>query len=88
MRDYIENRVKEVAIYMIDTKSTIRGVAKEFKVSKSTIHKDVVERLPIVDPVLYENIRKLLDVNYEERSIRGGLATIEKHKKLRIEKTS
>ena len=79
MKDYIEERVLALADYIISTNSTVRAAAKKFKVSKSTVHKDVTERLAQVNPALAKQARKVLDVNKSERHIRGGLATREKY---------
>lgn len=76
---YIEERAIELAHYIIDTKDTVRGAAKRFGVSKSTVHKDVTDRLIQINPALAGEARKILDVNKEERHIRGGLATREKY---------
>jgi len=81
LKDYIEERVMEVAAYIIDTGATVREAAKVFKVSKSTIHKDMSERLPKVDPITYEKVKKILEKNKAERHIRGGFATKMKYKK-------
>lgn len=75
----IEERVIQTAEYMIETKSTVRQTAKRFGVSKSTVHKDVTSRLLMINPELAANVRKVLDVNKQERHIRGGLATKEKY---------
>ena len=79
MRDYIEERAVETAIYMIETKATVRQTAKKFGVSKSTVHKDLTSRLVQVNPGLAAEARKILDVNKYERHIRGGMATREKY---------
>ena len=71
----IEERAIELAHYIIDSKDTVRGAAKQFGVSKSTVHKDVSERLVKINPVLASNVRVILDENKAERHIRGGLAT-------------
>ena len=70
MRDYIEERAVETAIYMIETKATVRQTAKKFGVSKSTVHKDLTSRLVQVNPGLAAEARKILDVNKSERHIR------------------
>lgn len=85
MKDYIEERVLEVANYMIQSKATVREVAKVFKVSKSTVHKDVSERLPKINPILWEEVKKVLEYNKAERHIRGGKATRLKYKKIKEE---
>lgn len=73
--DFIEDRVIKLAQYIIDTKDTVRGTAKKFGVSKSTVHKDVSERLKFINTILAVEVRKVLDENKAERHIRGGLAT-------------
>lgn len=75
MREFIEERVKEEANYMIQNKVTVRAVAKQFYVSKSTIYKDLTERLKIVAPELHTMVNKILQTNKAERHIRGGMAT-------------
>lgn len=84
MKEYIEDRVLEIARYIIDNNTTVRGAAKVFNVSKSTVHKDVHERLLTVNRELYRECRAVLDKNKAERHIRGGLATREKYLKQHI----
>ena len=79
IRDYIENRVFEIAKYILETNCTVRAAAKKFEVSKSTVHKDLVERLPQLSQSLADDVRKILDENKAERHIRGGLATKAKY---------
>ncbi len=79
MKDYIEERAVEIANYIIQERATVRQTAKKFGVSKSTVHKDVTDRLLQVNPELANEARKVLDVNKSERHIRGGLATKEKY---------
>ena len=79
MKDYIEERAMEIANYIIEHQATVRQTAKQFGVSKSTIHKDVTERLLQINPLLASQARKVLDMNKSERHIRGGLATKEKY---------
>ena len=74
-RQEIENRVILVAEYILKHKATVRATAPAFGVSKSTIHKDITNRLVNISPSLAEEVRKVLDANKEERAIRGGLAT-------------
>ncbi len=76
----IEQRACNLAVFIIDNKSTVRAAAKEFGISKSTVHKDLTDRLPRVNPGLYRQVRELLDINKAERHIRGGLATRMKYK--------
>ena len=79
MRSSIELRVKDLAVYILENRATVRAAAR-FGVSKSTVHKDMTERLPHMDPALYRQVRKLLDINKAERHIRGGLATRRKYR--------
>lgn len=79
MKDYIEERAVEIAYYIIEHEATVRQTAKQFGVSKSTIHKDVTDRLLAINPALAKEARKVLDRNKSERHIRGGLATREKY---------
>ncbi len=79
MKDYIEERAIGIANYIIDNNATVRQTAKAYGVSKSTVHKDVTERLMQVNPALASEARKVLDLNKSERHIRGGLATKEKY---------
>ena len=79
MKDYIEERAMEIATYIIDYNATVRQTAKKFGISKSTVHKDVTDRLAQINPTLAKQARKVLDVNKSERHIRGGLATREKY---------
>ena len=79
MKDYIEERAVEIATYIIENNATVRQTAKQFGISKSTVHKDVTERLLQVRPILAAKGRKVLDMNKSERHIRGGLATKEKY---------
>ena len=71
----IEERATQFAQYIIDSKDTVRGTAKKFGISKSTVHKDVSERLKKINPSLAREVRKILDENKAERHIRGGMAT-------------
>lgn len=80
MTDNMDDRARQLAVYMIDTGSTVRAAAKHFDISKSTVHKDLCQRLPLCDPPLYRQIRALLDRNRQERHIRGGMATRKKYK--------
>lgn len=79
MKDYIEERAVEIANYIIDHNATVRQTARQFGISKSTVHKDVTERLLQINPALAGEARKVLDMNKSERHIRGGLATREKY---------
>ena len=77
----IEERVIDLAQYIIDSKDTVRGAAKKFSISKSTVHKDITERLEEINPNLAKEVRKILDENKAERHIRGGMATKLKYMK-------
>lgn len=79
MKEYIEERAMEIADYIIKEGATVRQTAVKFGVSKSTVHKDVSERLTYINPALASEVRKVLDVNKAERHIRGGMATKEKY---------
>ena len=82
----IEERAIKIAQYIIDSKDTVRGAASKFGISKSTVHKDVSERLLKINPVLARQIRFVLDENKAERHIRGGMATKLKYEHDREEK--
>lgn len=79
MEGCIEERVVEIARYIVEHKATVRETAKAFGISKSTVHKDVTERLPRINKTLSEAAREVLDINKSERHIRGGMATREKY---------
>ena len=79
MKEYIEERAISIANYIIESNATVRQTAKTFGVSKSTVHKDVTDRLMQVNPALAKQARQVLDVNKSERHIRGGMATKEKY---------
>lgn len=79
----IEERAVELAHYIIDSKDTVRGAAKKFGISKSTVHKDVSERLKKINPNLANQVRVILDENKAERHIRGGMATKMKYTHLK-----
>ena len=76
----IEERACDLAAYIIDRQATVRAAAARFGVSKSTVHKDLTERLPGINRALYQQVRSLLDRNKAERHIRGGLATRRKYR--------
>ena len=80
MKGIVEEWAVELGAYIVENKSTVRDAAKKFGVSKSTVHKDLTERLPRVNLGLYRQVRVLLDLNKAERHIRGGLATRRKYK--------
>ena len=76
----IEERACDLAVYIIENKATVRAAAARFGISKSTVHKDLTERLPGVNMALYKQVRTLLDINKAQRHIRGGIATRKKYK--------
>ena len=80
MSDTIEERACALAVYMIETGATVRSAARHFGISKSTVHKDLQQRLPQYNRALYEQVRQVLDVNKQQRHIRGGMATRKKYK--------
>ncbi len=80
MTEDFEQRARELAVYIIEGRTTIRAAAKHFGISKSTVHKDLSDRLRAVDRPLYLQVREILDQNKAERHIRGGLATRRKYK--------
>ena len=80
MQDNIEHRACELAVYMIETGATVRKAAQRFGISKSTVHKDLSQRLPQCNKKLYHQVRQVLDLNKQERHIRGGMATQRKYK--------
>ena len=79
MKGYIEERAIDIANYIIEQNATVRQTAKKFGISKSTVHKDVTDRLEDINPSLAARARVVLDVNKSERHIRGGMATKEKY---------
>ena len=80
MHTDMEARACDLAEYLLANNATVRAAAKKFGVSKSTVHKDLTERLEKIDPALYQQVRQLLDRNKAERHIRGGMATRRKYK--------
>ena len=80
MKEATQERAVILGEYILDTGATVRAAAKVFKISKSTVHKDVTERLYHDDPQLYREVKKILEKNKQERHIRGGLATRKKYK--------
>ena len=84
MENNLESRVIKLAEYMINKKATVRSAAKFFGVSKSTVHKDVAERLQKINISLYEEVKKILETNKAQRHIRGGFATKNKYAKEKI----
>ena len=80
MKDNLNERACKLAVYMIETNATVRSAATYFGISKSTVHKDLTQRLEQYNPTLYAQVRDILDVNKQERHIRGGMATRRKYK--------
>ena len=81
MKGIVEERAVELGEYIIENNATVRKAAKKFGVRKSTVHKDVAERLKYVDPQLYKKVKNVLEINKAQRHIRGGMATRMKYKK-------
>ena len=79
MHDEKDDRARRLAVYMIESGGTVRSAALKFGISKSTVHKDLCDVLPRAAPVLYAQVRQLLDRNKSERHIRGGMATRKKY---------
>lgn len=79
MKEYIEERAVEIATYIIETNATVRQTARKFGISKSTVHKDCTDRMVQINPSLARQVREVLNINKQERHIRGGLATKEKY---------
>ena len=86
LKDYIEDRVYEIAGYILETNCTVRAAASKFDVSKSTVHKDLVDRLPHINAALSDEVRKVLNEHKAERHIRGGLATKAKYEEIKKHK--
>ena len=80
MHTDIEERACDLAVYIIEHRATVRAAAKQFGISKSTVHKDLSQRLPTFDQPLYLQVKEILEVNKAERHIRGGIATRRKYK--------
>ena len=81
-KDNIEDRAVILAEYIIENKATVRAAAKQFGISKSTVHKDLTEKLPIISPQLYPAVKEILEINKQERHIRGGMATKHKYEEI------
>lgn len=80
MYETIEERTRELAAFVLETKSTVRAAAEKFGVSKSTVHKDLSERLERIDRPMWLQVREVLELNKAERHIRGGLATRKRYR--------
>lgn len=81
MKDYMLERVNAIAAYILDTGCTVRSCAERFQVSKTTVHKDVTQRLKKQNPALHAKVRRVLDENKAQRHIRGGMATRDKYRR-------
>lgn len=79
LQDFIEKRACDLAVYIIENRTTIRSAAKAFGISKSTVHKDLTQRLAKCNRTLYLQVKQVLEVNKAERHIRGGMATKKKY---------
>ena len=82
MQEYIRKRVLELSNFILESKATVRQAATVFKVSKSTVHKDMTERLPGINKQLAVRIKEILEFNKSERHIRGGEATRKKYQEM------
>ena len=82
MTEHLQKRACEVAVYMIETGATVRSAARHFGISKATVHKDLSYRLQHINKPLYLQVRQILDVNKQERHIRGGMATKRKYQRI------
>lgn len=82
MADTIQRRACQLAVYIIETGATVRAAAKHFGISKSTVHKDLSQRLPQYNKMLYKQVRLILDENKAQRHIRGGIATKKKYQNI------
>ncbi len=87
VHDYIKERTIKIGKYIVETRKTVRVIAKEFGVSKSTVHKDLTERLPEINPELANEVKEILDYHKSIRHLRGGEATKQKYRKEDTEKT-
>jgi putative DeoR family transcriptional regulator (stage III sporulation protein D) len=82
MQEYIQKRVLDICFYILETRATVRQAAQVFQVSKSTVHKDMTERLPSLNKQLAQEVKTILEFNKAERHLRGGEATRRKYKEL------
>ena len=80
MKGNMEERAESLALYIIENRTTVRAAAKKFRVSKSTVHKDISQRLPQFNRSLYLQAREILEINKAQRHIRGGIATRRKYR--------
>lgn len=86
MHDYIKERTLRIGFYYVETRKTVRKIAKEFGVSKSTVHKDLTERLPEINPELAAKVKEILEYHKSIRHLRGGEATRQKYKQKSLKK--
>ena len=84
MKGAVEERAIELGEFILQNKATVRAAARKFHISKSTVHKDISQKLPHINHHLYEQVRRILDINKAERHIRGGLATRAKYRNTAI----
>ena len=80
LKENMEERAERLALYIIENRTTVRAAAQKFSISKSTVHKDLAERLPVFNRPLYLQVKQVLDENKAQRHIRGGIATRKKYK--------
>jgi len=80
LHDYIKERTLKIAEHLLETRKTVRVIAKDFGVSKSTVHKDLTERLPLINPALAKEVKEILEYHKSIRHLRGGEATRRKYK--------
>lgn len=80
MKENMEERAERLALYIIENQTTVRAAAQKFGISKSTVHKDISERLPQFNRGLYQQVKTVLEVNKAQRHIRGGIATRKKYR--------
>lgn len=83
MKGHPNDRAVVLGLYILENNATVRAAAKKFGISKSTVHKDVSERLPKIQPQLYPEVKKILEQNKRERHIRGGMATKMKYEQMK-----
>lgn len=84
MRDSVEERALTLGVYIAEHEATVRAAAQQFGISKSTVHKDVTGRLKRLNPALYRDVRLILERNKSERHLRGGMATRQKYRRMKI----
>lgn len=80
MKGAVEERAMQLGEYILENRATVRAAARKFHISKSTVHKDVSDRLQVINPQLYSEVRRILDINKAQRHIRGGIATRRKYR--------